>query len=560
MLTTRRYRQDASDLMLSLFVLLRNDMLQQLVTFTLSSLDAQQWRGVEAGLFCLKDVAENVMEDQQSEDIMRPVFQSGLFREVGDFSKLVPAQARRTAVDMLGSYGAYIERHPEFLPDTVTFLFTALEKAGLANVAAKAIEALCSSCRANLTGHLPGFLAQYQRFLESPTCETYTKEKVIGAIAAIIQALHPESAKAEPLLALLNNVHKDIERTKQYAAAGDAEMTELIGVSALECLASIGKGLQVPDDVPVDLDAEPSEANGDSNFWTTEQGQAVQQRIMSCFSVLQVAGTYGEAIDAVCRVLRCGFTETEPGPFVLPASVTVSFLQECSIHTPQLDSVLSTVCTLISQHSRADSPRIEAEASAICSAVVGFASALGHPSHDPGVAMGCIDVLARALQAYTPVLFTQLSPPIVDFTIEAVRGSNTFTKRSACDFWTKLIKPPTGAIGDDVRARIAQIVDAYSPKFTQALMAQIGGQALRSDLDFLCEPLKALLLHQPRAQRWMSQAVMDEGFPASEAVGKREQEMFLRQIVATRGDGNRIRNLVRQFWAACRGTVASYGS
>lgn len=270
--------------MLSIFVLLRNDMLHQLVTFTLSSLNAQQWRGVEAGLFCLDNVAENVMEDQDSEDLLGPIFQSSLFREVADFSKPIPAQARRTAVDMLGSYGGYIERHPEYLPDTVTFLFTALEKAGLANVAAKSIEALCSTCRVNLTGHLPGFLSQYQRFLGSPTCETYTKEKVIGAIAAIIQALQPESAKAEPLLALLENVHKDIESAKQYAASGDSEMTELVAVSALECLASIGKGLQVPDDVPIDLEADSS-ANGAPDFWTTDQGQAVQQRIMGCFSV-----------------------------------------------------------------------------------------------------------------------------------------------------------------------------------------------------------------------------------------------------------------------------------
>ena len=289
-MATSRYRTDASDLMLSIFVLLRNEMLQQLVNYTLSSLEAKEWRGVEASLFCLINVADNVMEDQQSEDIVGPVFRSSLFRDVADFSQFVPAQARRTAVDMLGSYGGYIERNPEFLPDTVTFLFAALEKAGLANVAAKSIESLCCTCRVNLTGHLSGFLAQYQSFLQSPTCETYTKEKVICAIAAIIQALRPESAKVPPLLALLEHVEQDVEAAKKHAAQGDAEMAEHVGVSALECLASIGKGLQVPDDVPIDLDDESNTASAISDYWTTGEGRVVQQRIMGCFSVLQAVG------------------------------------------------------------------------------------------------------------------------------------------------------------------------------------------------------------------------------------------------------------------------------
>lgn len=559
MLATHRYRQDASDLMLSIYVLLRNQMLQQIIRLTLSSLQESQWRGVEAGLFCLNNVAENVMEDQESEDSMGPVFQSSLFREIADFSQPIPAQARRTAVDMLGSYGLYIEKHPEFLPDTVSFLFAALEKGGLANVAAKSIASLCSACRANLTGHLSGFLEQYRRFLDSPTCETYTKEKVIGAIAAIIQALQPESAKAEPLLALLEYVHKDIASAKQHAANSDPEMTELVGVSALECLASIGKGLQVPDDVPVVLDAETPMGTG--NFWATEPGQAVQQSIMNCFSVLQVVGGYGEAVEAVCKVLRYGFTETEPGPFVLPASVTVSFVRECSVSTPQLDSVLATVCTLITQHSRDDSARIDDEVAAICDAVIAFMQAVGHPSQDPGVAMACIDVLNRMMPRYCQVLFGRLNPAIIDFTLEGINGNNTFTKRSACDFWCKMIKPQTSTISNEVRERIKEIMSAYGPKFTCSIISQIGGNALRSDLEFICEPLKALLLHQPGVQGWLQQAILGETFPAVDAnVGQQQRNLFFRQVIATRGDGNKIRNLVRQFWAACRGTVTSYGS
>ena len=554
----KEFRLDSTDLMLSVFVLLGKDMLQQLVSLALRSLEATQWRGVEAALFSLNNLADNVLENVPSEQIIGEIFRSQLFRQIADFSQKIPAQVRRTAIDVLGSYGQYIERHPEFLPDTLRFLFASLEMAGLANGAAKSIASLCSACRTCLTGELPGFLTQYERFLESKASDPYTKEKVIGAIAAIIQALSPENAKAEPLRALVVNVEKDAAAAREYATAGDLEMAEVIGVTALECLASIGKGLQVPDDIPIDIYDDDENKDGKPNYWESEEGQVVQQQIVGCFSVLQVVGTYSAAIDAACQVLRSGFTETEPGPFVLPASVTVSFVQQCSVATPQLDAVLSTACMLITQHSRKDSRRIDEEVKLICSSVAGFTQALGQSSNDPVVAMGCIDVLTRLMPYYCHVLFDGLTASTLEFTLSAISGSDNFPKRSACDFWTKLIKPQPAALSGDVQERINEVMAAYGPKFASILVHQIGGQALRSDLDYLCEPLKALLLNQGNVQTWLQHGLLDD-FP-SPNVPVCERTKFLRHVLSSRSDGKMTKGLAQAFWAACRGTVVSYRS
>ena len=555
----KEFRLDSTDLMLSIFVLRGKDMLHQLVTLALHSLEARQWRAVEAALFCLNTLSDNVLEDAENEKIVGGIFRSNLFLEIADFSQGIPSQARRTAIDMLGSYGQYIERHAEFLPHTLRFLFASLEMAGLANAAAKSIASLCSTCRANLTGELPGFLSQYQRFLESKTSDPYTKEKVIGAIAAIIQAMSPESAKAQPLLALLRNVEEDSAAAKKYAAGGDVEMTEVMGITALECLASIGKGMQVPDDLPIDIYEEDEKPPEQQNYWDTEEGQAVQQQIVGCFSVLQVVGTYSAAIEAACHVLRSGFTETQPGPFVLPTSVTVNFLQQCTIHTPQVDSVLSVACMLITQHSKKDSRRIDEEAKAIYTSVAGFIQSLGQSSNDPGTACGCIEILTRLMPYYTHILFGGIDASTLDFTLSAIEGHENFPKRAACDFWTKLIKPQTAPTSDDVHQRINQVMALYGPKFTASLVRQFGGQAQRSDLDYLCEPLKALLLNQGSTQAWLQQGLQDGTFPSSK-VGVDERMRFLRQIMSLRSDGKKIKELIRAFWAACRGTVVNFGS
>jgi hypothetical protein len=551
------FRSDSEDPLLSIFVLCGRDMLHQLVSLSIQSLQAEQWRGVEAALFCLNKLADNVLEDISLEDAMVNLFRSTLFTDIADYSRAIPSQTRRTAIELLGSYGSYIERHPEFLPDTLRFLFASLEMAGLAAGSAKSIVSLCSSCRAYLTGELPGFMVQYQRFLESKTSDPYTKQKIMGAIAAIIQALKPESAKSQPLLALLAHVEQDAKEAERWATSGDMEMAELIGVSSLECLAGIGKAMQVPDDVPIDIYDDDEQVPSKSNYWESEEGRAVQQRIVGCFSVLSVVGAYREAIDAVCQVLKSGFTETEPGPFVLPASVTVSFIQQCSIDTPALDLVLSTASILITQHSRKESQRIDDEVRSIYHTTTGFMQALGQPSVDPGTAHACIEVLTRLMPYYTHVLLEDISAFALDFTLKAIEGIDKFPKRSAYDFWTKLIEPQTAPTSAEVQQRINQVLQAYGPKLCFALVYQIGGQEERSYVDELCKPLKALLLYQSGTQTWLQQALADPSFPSTR-VSMDRRATFLRMVSSTRSDGRKLKDIVKAFWAESKGTIHSF--
>lgn len=553
----KEFRVDASDLVQSIFILLRNDILRSLLSVTLQSLKADQWNAIEASLLLLNALAEDVLEDRVSEDLVAEIFRSGLFSQIADFELRMPSQVRRTAIDMLGSYGEYMERHTEFLPDTLRFLFASLEAAGLANVAAKSISSLCSANRVSLTSELDGFLMQYQRFLESATAEPYTKEKVIGAIAAIVQACSPESAKVPPLLALLDNVNRDIVAARQYSADGDSEMAELMGVTALECLASIGKQLQAQSDVPINI-YDDNETSTNTSYWQGDEGRQVQQSIVSCLSVLEILPNSSAAIDAACHVLRSGFQESEPGPFVLPASVTVNFLQQCTINTPQLSAVLSTACMLVTQQSRSTSQRSDDDVSGIYQSVVGLIRTLGQPKADPEVAMGCIDIATRMIPHFLHLLLQANVAILLDFVLVNTEEPSTLPKRAACNFWVKFIAPQTSATTPDVQQSMTQVLDAYGPRLAAALMRQFGGQAMRSDLEFLCEPLKALLLHQRQSQSWLQDGLASI-IPANQAMGSEEKSKFLRQLAASRGDGRKMKELSREFWAVCHGTVVRYG-
>lgn len=556
------FRTDVSDFLQSAFVVLGQAMLQQFVELALRSLGTQQWRAVEAALFCLNGVSDSVVEDSSSDELLGKLFGSPLFTEMSDFTNPIPAKTRRTAVDMLGHYGPFIERHAMFLPSALTFLFSSLETAALANVAAKSIASLCFSCRHSLTSQLDAFLQQYQRFVAGPTSDSYTKEKVVGAIAAIIQALPSEASKATPLAALLENVENDVRLAKECMAEGEVEMSEVIGVTALQCLASIGKASQVPDDVPVNLDDEDESTAQQSNFWHSEAGQAIQQRIMGCFSILELLGDRGEAVDAACSVLRSGYTETVPGPFVLPPSVTVSFVQQTAINTPRLEAVLSAACILITQHSRQTSPRIAEETAAIYRHVGSLLEALGAPNQDPELAQSCIDVVARIMPRYVDVMMNlqpvELLERIFEFIIRSLTGPDPLPKRSATSFWASFLKLQLDPAAHEPPVKPADAIRRFGPTLSLALVTQVGGNAQRSELEYLCEPLKALIFNHPPSRQWLEAALLDPSFP-SQRVGNDEKRKFLQQVMGLRG-AKQTNTVVKEFWITCRGTVGSFGS
>ncbi|KAI5365069.1 Putative armadillo-like helical, exportin-1/Importin-beta [Septoria linicola] len=561
----KEFRMDASDLMLSVYVFLGAEMLQSLVTIILNSLEQQHWQELEAALFGINNLADNVLEDQTAENILLPVFRSSLYRIVGDFNQSMPTQARRTAVDTLGSYGAFIERHAEFLPDTLRFLFASLQNPGLYLSAAKSIAELCSTCRSSLTGELDGFLAQYNNFAQGETSEPYTNEKVIGAIAAIVQAVRPESAKARPLSALLDIIDSTVVSARQTQ---DSEMVEILGVSAIDCLAAIGKNMQTEDDTPIDLYEDHTAPVDKESFWRTAEGQAIQQRILTtCQNVLEILPRNGEVVEGVCKVLKSGFVETEPGPFVFPPSYNIAFLEQCTLNTPNLESVLAMTCTLVQQYSRSNHPRLDDAIVRIYKKVISLVQLLGEPSRDPGVAQSCIDVFNRMIGRYTNILMDadgtgDMVAPILDFSLKALDGTDLMPKRAACTFWARIIKPDDQSTDEVVRTRLGQVVAAYGPMLTQALMSQITGRGQRSELEQICEPLKALLSTQPRSKQWIETALANRAaLPAiSEGVADSERSRFVAQLAAARGDTRRTRETVKHFYAACRGTVSSYSA
>ncbi len=85
-------------------------------------------------------------------------------------------------------------------------------------------------------------------------------------------------------------------------------------------------------------------------------------------------------------------------------------------------------------------------------------------------------------------------------------------------------------VSETVETMTRNVMDQYGPKLSQALVQNLGGEAARSELDTLAEPLKRLVSAQPKAKTWLSDALFSDAFP-SQIVGPPDKRMWLQKIV-----------------------------
>ncbi|KZF19191.1 ARM repeat-containing protein [Xylona heveae TC161] len=552
------FRRDVNDLLQSAYTFLGAEVFERLVHLARHSLEEGAWENLEATLFCLNALAECISDDGGPEDdVLVQLLGSSMFSQLSNPDIPVPPKARQTAVNMLGHYSSLCKRHTELLPSALNFLFTTLSSPALSTPASKSISLLCSSCRKSLTSELETFLEQYGRFLAWPSADISTKEKVIGAIAAIIQALPSEEAKAAPTSRLLQFVEADVQSCLNSLANGQTEEAQGSGVAALRCLSSMGKLFQAPDDLPLDLDSETPQ----STFWDAGAGKEIQNHIVKLVDIITGALSQdGEIIEEACNVYRSGLKETTPGPFVFPPSVTVEFILKSNHLTPRVENVLTTACVLLTTHLSDQSIRIDNEARLILLYVLRIVQSIGGPSNEPEIAQSCVDVIMRFIPRYINVL---LNLEVQDglerlfaFILDCLRGDDILPKRSAASFWAAFVSQTDQP--EPLQSSINNIMAHMGPLLAVTLVRSIAGGAPRSDLDALAEPLKKLVFKQPRAKTWLEGALYGDAFP-SDKVDQKERRIWLQKVMSLRGSRN-TNQLVRELWIASRGTNFAYAS
>jgi hypothetical protein len=73
-------------------------------------------------------------------------------------------------------------------------------------------------------------------------------------------------------------------------------------------------------------------------------------------------------------------------------------------------------------------------------------------------------------------------------------------------------------------------MDMLGPLLSQSLARNIGGNASRSELDKLSEPLKRLVSRYPQSKDWISSGLVHSSFP-SDKVTDEQKSLFVKKLV-----------------------------
>ncbi|EAQ91436.1 hypothetical protein CHGG_03371 [Chaetomium globosum CBS 148.51] len=582
-------RKDVSDMLQSVFTLEGLSLVSFFTDLFLRALAAQSWAELEASAFCLGALSDCISDEARFDQELNKVFSSPFFDLLGQAQGLIPLRLRQTGLALIERYCEYFERNAQYLPNALNLLFAAVGDSVLGGPSARSISTLCSSCRSILTSEAGAFISHYQTIRSSQVLDSLAEERIVLAIASIIQAIKDENQRLGVFEELYNILKKDFELAVQLkanpgllnlqnpdflrgldapnpqSAPPTEEIALQIALRSMRCLASIAKGMQDVKESLVDLDSEPQSQNANSRL------AALQENIMRVLMEVQrVFNTSGEVVEIICNIFRAGFSETEPGPFVFPPNVVTDYFVQQRFETARVGTILSTACSFVGSLYRGPKAHVPAQLARLLPWVVSILQALPEPEADTEISLNGISIIDKVMSKYPDVLFHPHHAHLLEFfflfSIKVLDGNEPLPKGAAAEPISSPSPPPPPSPqppptppDPNLKATIANAMTHLGPLIAAALVRNIGGHAARSELDKLCEPLKKLVGMHPAAQGWLQGALffeggveggvggvgngngvnggmggegLDGGFPGAERVGREERMAFLRRVVA----------------------------
>ncbi|KAL8734875.1 MAG: hypothetical protein Q9166_001227 [cf. Caloplaca sp. 2 TL-2023] len=535
------FRTDVVDLLQSAYALVGSSLFDRFASLAVEALQNHAWLHLEATLFCLNALAEPISDEDVVDSTLSTLFNSELFTTMMNETLEVPFQTQQTAVNLITSFTAFFERNTHVLPSMLTFLFDSMRTPALAGVAAKAIQSTCDSCRKSLVSEIGALQLQYDDLSNFENLTSGSRERLVGAIAAVIQAVSSESDKMESFSRLLGNVEVDVQACSDHAQLGERAGAEELGLCALRCLTAMGKYLQEPDDNTVDLESEPIGQNKlyEVTIWTPYQVRIL--RAMGAVS--EALGTNnGDVVEGVCQVFRSGLKSKFPGPFVFAPSVIEGYVVSTSIQSPRLEYVLDTAGAMLSAHTRSGVTKIDPSAARFLDHSFQLLASMSYiPTNEPEVSSSCIELVTKYIPPYLHIF---LDPGrryhvtnFILFTIQSMLCKELMPRRSAAFFWASLFQRYD--VKPDIQIMVQIFLEQYGPQVAQAIMINIGGEASRSELETFADPLRQMVTNQVKVRQWLSDAlfsnvspaVFSNTFPSSAKVGDTEKRMFLQQVM-----------------------------
>ncbi|KAK6365199.1 member of the karyopherin-beta [Exophiala oligosperma] len=569
------FRYDVHDFFQSAFTVLGTGVVQGIVKTIISQGTTPDWSTFEAAMFCLTAYSDTMAsEPEVYDELITTVLGSHPWGYVLTAGSTVPDRARQTCIRFIADSVVYLQRHSESMTLVLNFLFSSLHLQASASAASKAIYSLCDSHRRALMQALPQFMASLMAADDLGATEEH---RLYAAVAAIVQALPSEEHKIEPLRRLLSSI-RSLNEVLTGATEDEDELLRLC-IDAVQTLASIGKGLRSPHDVPIDL--EPS-ADEQAAFWHTGPGADLQLNVLDTFkAIIHKAPNQADVsfIEACCDFIRSGFTEQNPSPFKFPDLVALDIVVPwITISNPSIDMSMACASSFLAS---AESRNIQSCVRGVLHQVATnqelllsthrrvYANQYNEPLPSTPFSSASLDFLARTLLKFGSTWFAspdslQTGTVAIELALLVMAESDTLPRRSASSFFATLVdcSGRGGPLDTAACQTISDLLQTFGSSILSMIVRLLGGECARSEIESLTDALKKFIQRQPMLSKLvLREAVKQEAGVMSEKALQtttiEQRNRFVAQVEGLRG-GRKTNDVVKEFWISCKGSGFGY--
>lgn len=544
------FRKDFWEFLDSAFVIVGSPLFKTLVSSILDQLSAPtpNWEKLEASLSCINALSDSVAQEYE---LVAQLLQSSLLERLAQLDNM---HIRTTGVNFIGSYDSFFEEEggKPFLFPALDYLFKSLSISTLSNTASRSIQKLCSSCRTFLSSALSSFFDTYVNMNPYAVLSNPSHERTVLAICYVVQAVDDLDAKGNYinhllglLLDQLEKVNDEYERAKTTAEGGEEQFKRI--VSLLRCLSNIGKGLQVPEEVP---DQSPDQVAAMTQYWADDKF-GIRSRLLQVMRVFSIdREDFKSSVDVCecsCAILKSGFSETVPGPFVFPIDTVLEFIKaKYAVGPAECHAALIDLsCCFVSSYSVGNSSIPAHYVNELLETF--FANVSGLLEYEPETQTSNLKLLRQIFSHYLNVILENPQIEVmIHFALKMLTSTDRFAMREATFFWSSFIR----VTGND---RQAFVLASIGPQLVDTLLSKIAGDSARSELEYFSEVIKALMAKQQLLSKpWFQHGLVDSPSPSLAKVDKNKRVMLLKQLGNLRG-GRETTQVVKQFWLTARG-------
>lgn len=519
----------------TLFSTLTNNIVEN---FLMDNID---WLKIEASLSCISALTDSVPVANEYE-LLSQLLSSGLLPKVDSAND---ANVKMTAIGFVGSYDNFFEMDAgkPFLFDALNFLFKSLVTSSLANSTSKSILKLCSSNRAFLSDNFQEFFNTYVSMRLYQQLDNLPHQRTVLAISSVAQSLKDVEAQATYIGQLLGVITQEIERESHLYDTSFEEQSLFRIVSLLKCIASIGKGLQEPDDAP---QSETDTQFQHASFWQADKHN-IKPRIIKVIEIISLQPKFNSRVDineACCDILKTGFLEHASGPFVFSLDTIVQFIKTKCCFDESFSVIAEFTNCFVTSYALKHSENLAIYIHSIIDIFSSFASS---PLKDGPEAQTAYLKLHRQiiLSFLTPFLQHHLAFDIIQYATFTISSQERFVLRESAKLWTALLK----ASNEHLESHIA----ALGPSLVNILVQKISGESMRSELEYYVDVIKPLMQkHSIQAKVWLNKALIDESSTLVGRIPVAQRRLILQQLVNLRGN-KQTASVVREFWLNSKG-------